>query len=104
MERNYFQPSNRIRIYVPSYTKSCYESIKKTPTKMENWTKKGTISSHVKPHKWLLERQKRKLKVTHDERKVNKYANKKPHFVLIVGKMIKDCSHPAIVKLSVEVL
>lgn len=71
---------------------------------MENWTKKGIISSCVKPHKWLLERQKKKLKVTHDERNVNKYANKKPRFVLIVGKMVKDWSHPAIVKVSVEIL
>ena len=30
---------------------------KKNPTKMKNWTKKGTINSCVKPHKWPLERQ-----------------------------------------------
>lgn len=42
-----------------------------------------------------------KLKVTHEEINANKYANKKPPFVLIVGKTVKDWSHPAMVKVGV---
>ena len=37
------------------------------------------------------------------EKSVNKYANKKPPFVLIVGKTVKDWSHPAMVKVGVGV-